>query len=62
MSVWPNEVTQLFAAAVPVDITNTTHAEKIKAHINRLWLAGTPEEAIVYEIFILAAEAKPCAD
>lgn len=60
---WPNEVTQIFITAAGSSAVQPKHAEKLKAHINRLWLADTPEDTIIYEISILAVamEGEVCA-
>lgn len=63
-NIWPNEVRLLFLTAAGNAIIDHQHAEKLRAHINRLWLAGTPEETIIYEISILAEamEGELCAN
>jgi hypothetical protein len=62
-NIWPNEVRLIFMAAAGSFVIDPQHAEKLKAHINRLWLADTPEETIIYEISILAEamEGELCA-
>ncbi|EAW8084285.1 hypothetical protein PL246_09650 [Salmonella enterica] len=64
MSVWPNEVRVLYMTATSSMLIDQHHAEKLKAHINRLWLSDTPEENIIHEISILAdaMEGEQCAD
>lgn len=64
MSVWPNEVRLMYMAATSSMLLDQQHSEKLKTHINRLWLSDTPEETITYEITILAEamEGETCAD
>lgn len=64
MSVWPNEVRVLYMTATSSMLIDQRHAEKLKTHINRLWLADTSEEIIIHEISILAEamEGDTCAD
>ncbi|HEY4437660.1 MAG TPA: hypothetical protein VGN40_16035 [Lelliottia sp.] len=64
MTKWPNEVRVLFLAAAGKVMIDPPHAEKLRVHINRLWLADTPEETIIHEISILAKamESEQCAD
>jgi hypothetical protein len=61
---WPNEVKLLFLAAASKAVIDHQHAEKLRAHINLLWLADTPEDTIIYEISILAEamEGSLCAN
>ncbi|ENR8888262.1 hypothetical protein ACFXK6_000764 [Citrobacter koseri] len=63
MTKWPNEVRNLFLTAVGNAAIDNQNAEKLRAHINRLWLVDTPEETIIHEISILAdaMEGEPCA-
>lgn len=53
-NLWPAEVHSIFAKAAGSFIIDPCHAEKLKAHINRLWLADTQEETIIYEISVIA--------
>ncbi|MGP6373506.1 hypothetical protein [Citrobacter koseri] len=63
MTKWPNEVRNLFLTAVGNVAIDHKNAEKLRTHINRLWLVDTPEETIIHEISILAdaMESEPCA-
>lgn len=63
MSVWPNEVLSLYLKATCSILIDQQHSEKLKTHINRLWLSDSPEETITYEITILAEamEGETCA-
>lgn len=54
MSTWPTEVKTLFMAATSSILLEPSYAEKLKAHINRLWLEHTPEAVILHEISLLA--------
>ncbi|EEJ5117685.1 hypothetical protein CG651_001226 [Salmonella enterica] len=54
MNKWPNEVQELFSSTTHGIRLNPQNAEKIKAHINRLWLAETPTDKIIREVIILA--------
>lgn len=63
-NTWPNEVRIIFMAAAGDFVIDHQQSEKLRSHINSLWLAGTPEETISHEISILAAamEGKFCAN
>ena len=64
MIKWPNEVRLLYMTATSSAVIDHQHAEKLRAHINRLWLAGTPEKTIIHEVSILAEamEGSLCAN
>lgn len=64
MTKWPNEVRLLFLAAASTAVIDHQRAEKLRTHINLLWLSDTPEETIIHEISILAEamEDDQCAD
>lgn len=63
MTKWPNEVRLLFLSAASNSVIDHQQAEKLRVHINSLWLADTPEETIIYEISVLAEamEGERCA-
>lgn len=61
---WPIEVLAASGAIEGTVALSAPQLEKIRYHINRLWLSQTPESILIYDITILAAamEGKPCTN